>query len=500
MPAKEIKELRQSGKLEAAYAMANAELELAPESIWAKRNMSWVYYDYIKQNTSAEKFVDFIRWLNEIKNLQLPVAENMLFDQLCWQIGKMSFCLLKGSVIDGRLKGIELFETFNSFPFSKPNEAYSFLFKGMHKLLKETDRYIEFVDWWGLENFMPSNFEKEKLSNGSEVMALAEQAYICYAKHLLPKHLLNGEIVFDKVKVEGFLPHLAKLSEEYPSYQYPPYYQAKLLLALGNKDHMLDSLLPFARKRLNNFWVWEILADAYAGDDEKVFACYCKALTCHSPEEMLVNLRQKMANILISKSLFNEARTEIELLVSARIAQSYKIPAIVANWQSMDWFKQAVPSKSNVGFYKSFLHTADSLLFSDVKEDLVIVQFVNSDKKILNFIASDTKYGFFKYNRFLNDVKVGDILKVRFQGGSNDGMHQIYTVRKVEEATFRSKFIRAIKGVVTIPKGRSFGFIDDVFIHPATISKYKLADGLEFTGEALKTYNHDKQQWDWKLL
>ena len=43
MPSKEIKELRQSGKLKEALEMAKNELDAAPENIWAKRNIIWVF-------------------------------------------------------------------------------------------------------------------------------------------------------------------------------------------------------------------------------------------------------------------------------------------------------------------------------------------------------------------------------------------------------------------------------------------------------------------------
>jgi hypothetical protein len=75
MPAKEIKELRQAGKIEEALNMAKAELESDPENIWAKRNISWVFYEYLKQNNLVEHFDTFIFWLNEIKKLQLPIEE-----------------------------------------------------------------------------------------------------------------------------------------------------------------------------------------------------------------------------------------------------------------------------------------------------------------------------------------------------------------------------------------------------------------------------------------
>lgn len=32
----------------------------------------------------------------------------------------------------------------------------------------------------------------------------------------------------------------------------------------------------FAKKKCNDFWVWEILAQAFPNEPDKVFACYCK--------------------------------------------------------------------------------------------------------------------------------------------------------------------------------------------------------------------------------
>jgi hypothetical protein len=499
MPAKEIKELRQAGKIEEALNMAKTELESDPENIWAKRNISWVFYEYLKQNNLVEHFDTFIFWLNEIKKLQLPIEEKILFEQLSWQIGKIAFALFKSLPIDIN-KGITLFETVKHFHFSKPSEGYSYLFKGFHKSLKDSDKYIEFVDWWGLENFMPEDFQKESLPNGKEVMAIAEQAYITYTKHLLPKQTPFGEQIFDKEKALNFLPILSRIVDEYPQFQYPGYFSAKLLLALGDKDNMLESLLPFAKKKRNDFWVWDILSEAFLDDSDKVLACYSKALSCKSPEEMLVNLRQRMAGLLISKNLFNEAKTEIDLLVESRTTHGFKIPNDVIGWQSKDWYKNAVAKKSNIDFYKQYIPVAESLLFSDTPEETVIVEFVNSDKKILNFIASETKFGFFKYDRFLRDAKVGDTLRVRFQGGSNGGMYQLYTAIKVNDESFKKNFMKEVEGVVRISEGKPFGFLSDIFVHPSLVKKLNLIDGAPLKGYAIKSYNQEKKLWGWKLI
>lgn len=500
MPAKEIKELRQAGMLEEALKLAKAEMEAEPENIWSKRNISWVYYEYLKKNSTPEHFDSFISWLEEIKNLQLPEEEKMLFEKLCWQVGKMAFGLLKCNPIDTH-KSIRLFETIQSFHFPKPSEGYSFLFKALHKSLKETDHYLQFADWWDFKNFTLEDFQKEKMPNGKEVMALAEQGHIAYAKHLLPKKTQFGEIIFNKERASAFLPVLSEIVDNYPAFQYPAYFNAKLLLALGNKDNMLESLLPCVKKKRNDFWVWEILSEAFSNDPEKVFACYCKALTCKSPEEMLVSLRQKIADLLIAKKFYNEAKTEIDLLVKARTEHGYRIPNEVVNWQATEWYKNANASKSTYSFYKGYISIAEGILFSDVPEELAIVEFVNSDKKMLNFIASESKFGFFKYERFLIEaIKVGDILNVRFHGGSKGGMYQLHTAEIVKNELFKNKFTREFEGQIQILEGKNFGFVEDIYIHPKFVNQLNLNNKDYIKGTAIKSIQSSNNKNHWKLL
>lgn len=499
MPTKEIKELRQSGKLDEALAMARAELQADPGNIWSKRNLSWVYYELLKKSNSPHQFEEFHAWLEELSKLELTAEETMLFDNLCWQVGKMLFGLIKENPHDSS-RELRLWNLVRSYPFPKPSVGYSFLFKAFHKSLKETDRYLEFADWWGFEHFMPADYEKEKLPDGKELMSIVEQAYIAYAKHLLPRQSLQGQVHFDRSKAESFLPAITELIEKHPQYQYPAYFMAKLLLALGDKGNMLQYLLPFAKRKRNDFWVWDILAEAFADDPEKVFACYCKALSCRSSEDMLVNLRQRMARLLIGRKLFNEARAEIDLLVKARKDAGYGIPAEVADWQGQSWYKSAAAANSNFSLYKTWLSLAESLLYGDVPEESVIVEFVNADKKMLNFIASETKFGFFKYKRFLSDVQIGDTLKVRFQEGTVGGVYKVYTVAKASDPAFEEKFKKEITGLVKIPAGKLYGFIEDVYIHPKLVTKLNLVNGAQHTGVAIRSYNSEKKQWGWKLI
>jgi hypothetical protein len=497
MPAKEIKELRQSGRLEEAYVMAKEELEADSTNLWGKRNLSWVLYAQLDAVTSD--LDSFLLKINEVKELDLPKSEDMFFENISIVISKAARFLTQDKTVDLN-KIHHLFDAIKDIPINRNSKWYSVLYNSMHKGMKDSNRYLEFADWWDFKNLRSEDYQKEKLPNGKEVMALAEKAYIAYAKHLLPKQTQFGEIIFNKEKAASFLPKLTKIVEQYPQFQYPAYFNAKLLLALDDKENMLKLLLPFARKKRNDFWVWEILAEAFSEDTEKVFACYCKALSCKSPEEMLVNLRQKMAKILIARKSYNEAKTEIDILISARREHKYNIPADVTNWLEMQWYKQAVSSNSNIEFYKNYQFLAESILFNDILEESVIVEFVNSDKKILNFIASERKYGFFKYDRFLNNVKIGDTLNVRFQDGQKDGLYHILTLEKTDDKEQKQLFTKVVLGSIKITEGKPFGFIDDIYVHPSFIAKYNLVNG-DFIGvDAIKSFNKEKMAWTWKIF
>ncbi|MBK9396938.1 MAG: hypothetical protein IPN55_06770 [Saprospiraceae bacterium] len=92
------------------------------------------------------------------------------------------------------------------------------------------------------------------------------------------------------------------------------------------------------------------------------------------------------------------------------------------------------------------------------------------------------------------------MLNVRFKDGDDNGRYLVNTISKTDDESFRSKFYRPITGLVKIREGSSFGFVDDVFIHPDFVTKMNLINGSEVTGFALKTFNKSKNEWGWKYV
>ncbi len=125
MPAKEIKELRQAGKLEEAYAMAKAELDADLSNIWAKRNYSWVLYAQLDK--FASNLDAFLAKINEVKELDLPVSEEMFFENISIVIAKAARVITNEAMLDIN-KMHRLFDAIKELPLKRNSKWFSVLF------------------------------------------------------------------------------------------------------------------------------------------------------------------------------------------------------------------------------------------------------------------------------------------------------------------------------------------------------------------------------------
>jgi hypothetical protein len=490
---KEIKELRQAGKLDEALQMANQALETEPENIWNKRAAAWVYYDYLKKFAQPDTYNAFKDNLIKINNLQLPKDEKKVFDNCAWQIGSLVFALQKTEHVDyGKIN--EIFEIIRDFNFTKPSEPYSFIYKAFHRGYNNWSKYLEFADWWNFENFRPEDYLKEE-TNGNKIMSLAEQAYIAYSKKLLegePLDPFGQQRGVDKEKIQVFLPKLDSLIEKHPEFLYPPYFKAKLLLALGGDKNILSAFLPFARQKRNEFWVWKFIAEIFSKDKEIQFACYCKALSLKIPEDFLVKLRQTLTEMLIEKKMYNEAKTEIQKVIAIREKNKWKLPSQIVEWTKQEWYKFAIGKKDNQDLYSNHSRQAEEILFQDIPEEIIVVEFVNENKSMLNFVKDKRKFGFFNYAGILTKPKIGDLLKVRFNGDGQNGFYKILTAKKVD-SDVRTDAIKDFEGSIKVIYPKNFGFIEDIFVEPQIIEKNKLTDGQLVKGIAILSFKQKEK-------
>ena len=58
------------------------------------------------------------------------------------------------------------------------------MIKAFHNGFQNWSRFIEFADWWGLENFSDADFQQEEY-NDRQMPALADKVYGAYCKKLI---------------------------------------------------------------------------------------------------------------------------------------------------------------------------------------------------------------------------------------------------------------------------------------------------------------------------
>jgi hypothetical protein len=500
MLSKEITELRKAGHLDQALQKANEALTAEPDNIWNKRAASWVYYEYLKKCTDPKFYEDFRLNLVRLQKLELPEDDKMVFDNTAWQMGSVIFSLQKMEQID-YTKINELFQIVQSFHFTKPSESYTFLYKAFHKGYTNWFNYLNFADWWGFKNFGAEDFLEEEY-NGRKSMSMVEQAYIAYSKKLLEGNAVDAygqQRELDQNKINEFLPRLSVVIDTHPEYKFLSYFKAKLLLSSGSEENVLSSFLPFAKRKRNDYWVWQLMAEIFKNDKEIQFACYCKALSLKTREDFLVKIRLEMAGLFIEKEMYNEAKTEVEQVTQTRKKEGWKISNQIIQWQNQPWYNSATTKQSNKEVYSLHLKKAEEILFQDIVEEVVVVEFVNENKNIINFVKDKNKFGFFKYSSQLSKPEIGDVLKVRFNGEGQNDFFKILSAKKAD-SNIESKALRDFDGTLKVIKPHMFGFADDVFIDPKTIEQNNLKDNDPLIGKAIMSFNKKKNEWGWKMV
>lgn len=490
MSSQKVTQLRKEGKIQEAFELAQELMKTNPDDIWNKRAIAWVYYEILKQNIEKEKNQKIIELLKQINQLQLPADEEIFYKSIAWLFAKY--------VNSKQLEPENLYFIFLEFQkmhFPKPQESYTFLLKAFSKHALQWDEYLDFVQWWNLDNFADKDYEKTELDNRKKILSDVERIYIQISKKVLQEPV-------NKQSVDWFLPYIENLVQKYPRMQYPPYYFAKILLAAGKKEHFLKAFIPFARKKKNDFWVWDLMSEIFEKTDTLYLACLCRSLVCKADIKFTVNVKEKLASVLINKNLLSEAKHEIEQIVHCRTAEGWKISEQIQAWLTNPSIANAKPADNNKALYQKYAPQANELLYYDMPQELIVVEKVNKTHKVIYFVAENKKYGSFLYRDFTVNPQAGDVYSVRFYEQTKSENANFYKIADIHETQQEppQTIYRIIKKTLNIKQGNSFGFAGKYFVPPDIIAKNNLINGYNLKAVAVYAYNRNKKEWAWKVV
>jgi hypothetical protein len=491
-----VRELRIKGDRENALKTGYETLLKEPANQKIKYLLAWVLYDDLKEKCYAEKADEFIQTIKQLIDLKLPENDPLLNEKITWQIIKyLSFHIKEENLNNKQLDLIA--PLFNVFPPLKNSTVSSAL---LSTFLRYKTLWFGFLPWMNLltwEGFHEEDYEEPDMGLGKKLMSRTEQAYIRAGKILEERasHQVNDHL---KNEILIFISALEKIIREKPHFLYPPYYLAKLWLILKEKEKALYALLPFARIRRKEFWVWDLLARVFPTGDERAFWCYCKALSCQTRDEFLYKVRLHFLPLLIEKELFQEARNEIKSIQFVSKIKDWPYPSYCKQLENEAWYQSTVHGRTNNDLYGRYILKASEILstFLPISEGIVIS--IDAKKVELTYMPNKEERVSLISDFPLENINIGNIIAVSAEKQRTGRPYRIFSIKRLEEKEINHPMRRVFSGKLRLSQFISLGFVDDVMVEYFTHKH--LYEGALVEGIAIPSFDNKKNKWGWKAL
>lgn len=529
MNQKQLKQLRAENRFEESYKLTKDELHQKQDDIWAKRNHSWSIYYLIKKHVQAGQTAQAKHFLEEFDSLQMPDDEKLLHERMGYffKILDEGYLQVKQLVAEGKYNEAFLLESHKKQPDSEQlSWIVYYLLKSFNKTgkphtsetLKVLSRFMDgyiaskklvsklilqeliktstecwssvpqsyFLEKAGLfEILEEDDFQKQEWE-GKKIISLAERVHICYSKALLIEKADNGKIL-------NYIEHIVEpILEKYPAMLYVAYFKAKLLLSTGDKESGIQAFLPFARKKAGEFWVWQVFAEAHEDDKDLYFSCLCKSMTCKTKPEFLSNIQERVIAYLIKEKQYEKAKAELGKLITLREKQGWGLRNIHRAYINSTWFESTTPKPI---CYQDHTSIAESLLGTKTSTSiLVIIHYINREKKLFGFLISENKSGFAKYDR---EPMLYGIYKL--EGTFRE--ENYFQVRNQEKVTgVGHPLIKQVKGKFIRQGSNPFGFVLGNYVNPALVEIHQLNHNDVIEADSLLAPVKGKKEWAWKIV
>ncbi|MGN1157566.1 MAG: DUF7017 domain-containing protein, partial [Agathobacter sp.] len=365
-----------AGRVQEAYELAKVYLEQHSTDLWAQRAMGWVLYYFIKGDVDSANYQMLLAHLDELKALkQLKIPEdNMLFEKVMFKIAFFVKNCVPPNGIESPVILSSIFARLHEYNFCA-SKGYSFLLSSFIKC-NGWQEMADFLDWWNLDKLTQEDYVPYQMDNGRTIMSLAERAFIAKSKALLR---LN-----DIGRIKEFLPKMDNLMETHPEMTYPGYFYGKMLLSQGStQEEALKVILPFVRKKATEFWVWQLLSDAFNGNTDKQLACLLRAVNCGARENFLGKVRIKLATIFIQQGQLDYAKYQIDKVTQCYLSQGWHLPYEITIWIHQPWIN-SVSANSAVPI--DYMAITNSILCAGTDEAIAIVTRVDRLSHKVNLV------------------------------------------------------------------------------------------------------------------
>lgn len=537
MSIADVKNLRNQNRFEEAYKMSKQDLDINPNDLWLKRSHGWSIYYMIKKHVQAGEEEVAKKYLSEFNLLEIPKEDLLIHERISYFRNAISenYVASKKLVRDGKFREAfdlhagddtvkseqlawtlyYLLRYYNKVKNQDQSELMTRLKIFCSKAIPQKQLVYKLIlqemirlplDYWNrvaisgylehlglFEVLDQEDFEKQEFE-GKKLISLAERLHIAYAKALIREQASHDKVSkYLEEVVEGKL-------EKCRGMLYVPFFKAKLLLEIGDREKGMEAFVPFAKKKQGEFWVWQVFAEYYQEDPNLYLSCLCRAMTCRTLPEFLSGIKERLITHLISIGEYDWAKSELIQLLQIREKQGWGIRTSHKNQRESVWYAEAkeVPLKNK---YTEYSEAAEQLIYSQkerskIEEIAIVVDHINDDKKIFSFTTIDKTSGFGNYS---TKPKLGQGYMLK-GSKTNSGFYQIQSLKEIENHNQIDRIRKNFSGSVIQPKDKDFGFVEGVFLNPRWIKEYGIKSGDIVSGIAVLAPAKGKSDWAWKVI
>lgn len=484
---RDITTMCRAGQIQEAYDFAKADLE--QQLSWAQQEVGWALYYMIKTDADTGDYQSLLSHLDELNTLNKLVIpdDNMIFENVLFKVAMYVKSYVTPTGIDSPAKLSSLFSRLRQYNFDS-SKGYSFLLQSFIKC-DAWQEMADFIDWWNLDKLISADYTPYRMDNGRTIISVAERAFIANSKALLR---LN-----DFGRIEEFLPKLDNLMNSHPEMTYPGFFYGKLLLSLGNtQEEALKVIVPFARRKATEFWVWQLLSEVFVNEPDKQLACLLRAVHCRTQENFLGKVRIRLATLYIQSNLLGHAKFQIDKVTQCYLSQGWHLPYEVDCWIHQPWINTISSCEQAPIDYKAI---TDEILCKGTEESIVIVTYVDANSHKATLIYGREKRMTQKL-RF--KVGTGVVLKINYIT-EPDGKLRILNAG---QTCFLSDldYAKIVEGTVKKRTDKDFAFLKttngDFYISPQLVRKYNLQNNEVVRSLVVYDYNRRKENWDWTCV
>lgn len=386
-------ELRSEKLLDDAYRLAFKLYQNEPFDLQHAREFAWVLIDIILQRHQKLEYSIFNQYIAQLNDVIQTLSENNYLDEniqknyqkvlglfsqkakvmgdvytqnqqryyeesLGWdlyhycreQIQVLEQIQLKDDkyvkIAEIRQRLMQYLKLNNKRPSPLHSNMLQWVALPFLQLSEGNFHFAKFLKLWGLELFLPEDYQNLKNQHQPSLFHQAISASL----NLILKYK-------DSALGKTFLPYLEIAIQHEPEYIWFAYYQAKIYLLLGDDEKAFDPALKLLKQNSSETSSWLLVANAQRGIDlEMSLACYCKAIHVAQNDDMINYVRNDMIQFLIENKLFNWAKSEIQLF--SKTAPYEK----VISWMESCWYNTVEPENQLSQIYLEKITLAENLL------------------------------------------------------------------------------------------------------------------------------------------